>query len=84
MTRQRRNELEGMRRIGGGQFLMGSNDFYADERPVRHSQVGAFWIDETPVTNRLFADFVDQTGYVTLAEIAPDRQANRSRRMVDP
>ncbi|WP_293371132.1 formylglycine-generating enzyme family protein [Phenylobacterium sp.] len=62
----------GMRLLRGGAFLMGSEDFYADERPVRAATVGDFWIDETPVTNAAFARFVAATGYVTFAEIAPD------------
>ena len=35
-------------------------------------RVDGFWIDATPVTNREFKRFVDATGYVTFAEIAPD------------
>ncbi|MET0363612.1 MAG: formylglycine-generating enzyme family protein, partial [Sphingobium sp.] len=43
-----------------------------EEAPVRAVQVDGFWIDETPVTNRDFARFVEATGHRTLAEIAPD------------
>ena len=57
-----------MRRIEGGTFLMGSEEFYADEGPVHEVAVGDFFIDEHPVTNRQFADFVASTGYVTTAE----------------
>ena len=32
---------EGMVRIPGGTFLMGSNDFYPEERPVRRVTVEA-------------------------------------------
>ena len=62
----------GMRHLPGGEFAMGSEAFYAEERPVRRVRVEPFWIDETPVTNRQFAEFVAATGYRTLAEIAPD------------
>ena len=62
----------GMRLLRGGTFRMGSEDFYADERPVRPATVGDFWIDETPVTTEAFAAFVAATGYVTFAEISPD------------
>lgn len=62
----------GMVLVRGGAFLMGSEDFYPDERPVRPATVGDFWIDETPVTNAAFARFVAETGYVTFAEHAPD------------
>lgn len=51
---------------------MGSEAFYPEERPVRRVKVDPFWIDETPVTNRQFANFVESTGYKTLAETAPD------------
>lgn len=51
---------------------MGSEVFYPEERPLRRVKVDSFWIDETPVTNRQFARFVEATGYITLAEIAPD------------
>jgi formylglycine-generating enzyme required for sulfatase activity len=51
---------------------MGSNDHYPEEAPVRTICVDAFWIDETPVTNREFSRFVTETGYVTNAEKAPD------------
>ena len=38
------------------------------------SRVDGFWIDRTPVTNAQFREFVNATGYVTFAEIAPDRE----------
>ena len=58
--------------VPAGTFLMGSDDHYPEERPVRPAQVGAFWMDRTPVTNAQFARFVDETGHVTFAEVAPD------------
>lgn len=57
--------------IPAGTFTMGSDKFYPEESPSRRVSVDAFWIDETPVTNRQFAAFVDATGHVTTAEIAP-------------
>jgi len=65
----------GMRLIPGGTFTMGSERFYPEEGPVQRVKVDSFWIDETPVTNRQFAAFVDATGYRTMAEIAPDPSA---------
>lgn len=65
-------DLGGMRRIEGGRFRMGSQNFYPEEAPVRMVRVDPFWIDETPVTNSQFAAFVAATGHVTVAEIAPD------------
>ncbi|WP_288338740.1 formylglycine-generating enzyme family protein [uncultured Sphingomonas sp.] len=61
-----------MTEITGGTFRMGSDRFYPEEAPVRSVRVGGFWIDTHPVTNRQFAAFVAATGYITLAEIAPD------------
>jgi formylglycine-generating enzyme required for sulfatase activity len=61
-----------MRFIPGGSFAMGSDRFYPEERPVRRVRVAGFWMDETPVTNTQFATFVAETGYRTMAEIAPD------------
>jgi formylglycine-generating enzyme len=61
-----------MRQLPGGTFVMGSDRFYPEERPRRAVRVDAFWIDETPVTNRQFAAFVAATGYRTFAEIPPD------------
>lgn len=63
----------GMVWIPGGEFIMGSNKEQAkeDEKPVHRVKVDSFWIDETPVTNHQFKEFVDATGYVTTAEKAP-------------
>jgi sulfatase modifying factor 1 len=61
-------ERDGMRRIPGGSFLMGSEAFYPEERPVRSVDVAGFWIDERPVTVAHFRRFVKATGYVTVAE----------------
>jgi sulfatase modifying factor 1 len=64
-----------MRRLDGGTFQMGSEAFYPEEGPVRPVRVGAFWIDEHPVTNADFARFVEETGYRTFAETPPDPKA---------
>jgi formylglycine-generating enzyme required for sulfatase activity len=58
--------------IPGGSFLMGSDKFYREERPVRPASVEPFWMDAHPVTNAQFRQFIDATGYLTLAERAPD------------
>ncbi|WP_083749905.1 formylglycine-generating enzyme family protein [Frankia sp. CcI49] len=57
-----------MVRIPGGTFLMGSDRFYAEERPVHPVAVDGFWMDEHPVTVARFRAFVKATGYVTVAE----------------
>jgi formylglycine-generating enzyme len=51
---------------------MGSDHHYPEEAPAHRVTVDGFWIDRTPVTNREFLRFVNATGYVTCAEIAPD------------
>ena len=62
----------GMVRIGGGTFLMGSSEFYPEERPVHVASVDAFWMDRHLVTVAEFRRFVKATGYVTVAEREPD------------
>src|SRR6202020_3599202 len=63
-----RRRVKGMVRVPGGSSLMGSEDFYPEERPVRRVEVDGFWIDEYPVTVAEFRRFVKATGYVTVAE----------------
>ncbi|HXT13832.1 MAG TPA: formylglycine-generating enzyme family protein [Candidatus Angelobacter sp.] len=58
--------------IPGGTFLMGSDDFYLEERPPHRVTVDGFWLDKDPVTNAEFRTFVDATGYISAAE----RRAN--------
>ena len=58
--------------IPGGSFLMGSEKFYREERPVRRDTVQGFWIDSYPVTNAEFRAFVSATGYITSCERPPD------------
>jgi sulfatase modifying factor 1 len=54
--------------IAPGEFAMGSEDFYPEERPVRRVAVGGFWMDAHPVTAAEYRRFVRETGYVTVAE----------------
>jgi sulfatase modifying factor 1 len=54
--------------IPGGDFLMGSQDFYPEEAPVHRVRIDGFWIDSHPVTNAQYAAFVSETGYETVAE----------------
>jgi len=66
------HDIAAMIPLDSGDFAMGSEDFYADESPVRRVSVGGFAIDPYPVTNDQFAAFVTDAGYVTEAEIAPN------------
>ena len=71
---EQKNEVapEGMRFIPAGNFYFGAvdGDTLALERefPKRNIQVSSFYIDEHEVTNAQFAKFVNETGYVTIAE----------------
>ena len=60
--------FENMAWIPGGTFLMGSNDHYPEEAPARRVRVDGFWMDRCAVTNREFARFAAETGYLTVAE----------------
>jgi sulfatase modifying factor 1 len=55
-------------RIPGASFLIGSDSHYPEEAPAHPVTVSAFEIDRHQVTNRQFAAFVAETGYVTVAE----------------
>jgi formylglycine-generating enzyme required for sulfatase activity len=58
--------------IPGGRYLLGNEDERAREgdweSPVRELEVAPFWMDAHAVTNERFADFVDETEWVTVAE----------------
>jgi sulfatase modifying factor 1 len=54
--------------IPGGEFAMGSEGFYPEERPVRRVSVDGFWMDTRAVTAGEFRRFVRETGYMTVAE----------------
>jgi sulfatase modifying factor 1 len=64
-------DSECMIEIPPGRFRMGSSDFYPEEAPQREVELEAFAIDRGPVTVAQFACFVEDTGYVTLAERPP-------------
>ncbi len=67
---------EGMVLIPGGRFEMGGDPglmgggskSHGTSYPIHEVSVDAFWMDATEVTNAQFAEFVEATGYVTLAE----------------
>lgn len=51
---------------------MGAGGLYPEEFPAQKSMLADFWISRTEVTNREFAEFVDATGYLTVAERQPN------------
>lgn len=67
----------GMVWIPGGTFLMGSEGEHAgpEEQPVHNVHVDGFYMGIHPITNAQFDEFVQETGYVTVAERAPDADA---------
>jgi formylglycine-generating enzyme required for sulfatase activity len=60
--------------VPGGTFLMGDDGEFAlpTEQPVHRVRVDGFFMDVHTVTNAEFAEFVAATGYLTVAELAPD------------
>jgi len=69
-------EIHGtMALIPGGTFTMGARERQfakPDEFPNNEIEVNSFYMDIHPVTNAQFRDFVEATGYITTAEVAPD------------
>jgi len=52
-------------RVPAGRALMGSEHpwSYDNERPAHVVELGAYWIDTTPVTNADFSLFIEEGGY---------------------
>lgn len=61
---------KGMVWVPGGVYRVGSEDKHAKktEGPSHEVEVSGFYMDETEVTNAQFSKFVEETGYVTVAE----------------
>jgi sulfatase modifying factor 1 len=53
--------------IKGGTYQMGSDEF-SDSKPIHEVHVSSFLMDEHEVTNTQFAQFVNETHYITVAE----------------
>jgi sulfatase modifying factor 1 len=58
----------GLVRLPGGTIVIGRDHGRPDERPAHTVRLSPFFIGRHEVTNREFAAFVDDTGYVTHAE----------------
>ena len=67
----------GMVWVPGGSFSMGTDapDTWSNEHPAHRVRLDGFWIDATEVTNAQFAEFVEATGYLTVAERPVDWEA---------
>ena len=62
------SHVEEMVLIPGGEFRMGSDEHYPEEAPAHRVRVDAFRSTASPSRTRWFAAFVEETGYVTVAE----------------
>lgn len=58
--------------VEGAEFRMGDDSAYKEEGPAHSVSVAGFWIDTHEVTNAQFSNFVEETGYITVAERSPD------------
>ena len=67
-TRRKLLNQENMLFIDAGSFMMGSDKFYPEEKPVHKVTVDAFRMDKCLVTNKAFSDFKSATDYMTVAE----------------
>ena len=64
-------QIEGMVLIPEGEFMMGAKDTVwalAREFPQHPVKIKAFYMDEHEVTNSQYQEFVNETGYITVAE----------------
>jgi sulfatase modifying factor 1 len=70
---QPKEKIPGMVWVPGGTFIMGTSeaDAYNHERPAHQVKIKGFWMDETEVTNEQYKAFVEETGYITVAERKP-------------
>jgi len=65
----------GMIRVPGGAFRMGSEGGSDAERPVHLVDVDEFYLDASLVSNGDFARFVNETGYLTSAELRSGKES---------
>lgn len=67
--------------INGGDFIMAAGNYYPEEGQPRQVNVADFQMDQHEVTNAQFKEFVEATGYKTVAEQQPDPELHPN---VDP
>src|SRR4029453_718766 len=58
--------------VPGGSFLMGSEDFYPEERPLHRGEGDGFWVGAHPATHAGFRRFFKATGRRAVAERPPE------------
>ena len=75
----------GMIWVKPGNFIMGNDKGHKDkvsgkyepfleERGEQRITLDGFWIDQHEITNAQFSNFIDATGYVTIAEQKPKKE----------
>ena len=67
----------GMVLLDGGSFVMGSDRFYPEERPLRQVSVRRILDRRVSRYRRGLSAVVEATGHVTIAEVAPRIEAIR-------
>lgn len=74
LTEEPAEKEPGMVWIPGGEFVMGTNeaDAYEAEKPAVDVSVKGFWMDVHEVTNAQYSKFIEETGYITVAEKKPE------------
>lgn len=64
-TEKRKKDGMPMLFVPAGKFLMGNDQGKKDEHPLHNVYLDAYWIDKFPVTNRLYARFLNEVGNQT-------------------
>ncbi|PWH84079.1 formylglycine-generating enzyme family protein [Algibacter marinivivus] len=81
------NPPNGMVWVPGGSFLQGAvqqdKTAMSHEKPQHPVSVDGFFIDITEVTNKAFKKFVNETGYITVAEREIDWEEMKKQLPVD-
>jgi formylglycine-generating enzyme required for sulfatase activity len=63
------HSFKNMVKIPAGEFWMGDSEGHlSDALPLVKVKLNSFWIDKYSVTNKDFAEFIESTGYITVAE----------------
>ncbi|MDZ7263575.1 MAG: SUMF1/EgtB/PvdO family nonheme iron enzyme [candidate division KSB1 bacterium] len=60
ITKKIMNQFADMVYVPAGSFFMGIDDHEIDERPVHEVHLDEFWIDKHPITNKRFAEFLNE------------------------
>ena len=66
------DNLGGQVWVNEAEFIMGDDTLYSEEGPAHRVYLRGFWIDAHEVSNSQFTAFVEDTGYLTVAERLPE------------